>query len=148
MFNITLGTSRDENNKIKKTFDTNNDYSGTLREECSILTPSFIISTADDITQFNYAYIPEFKRYYFITDITSVREGVWRITLRCDVLMSYADSILNMSGIVLRQEEAYNLYIPDSMPEYADSYVITKKFPNSFSNTNFSYVLCTCGGGE
>ena len=49
-----------------------------LREETSIVKPTFRIRleyegmvSAADLFQYNYCYCPEFKRYYFITDIVS-----------------------------------------------------------------------------
>lgn len=55
---------------------------------------------------FNYAYIPEFHRHYFITDIVSVKTNLYMISMRCDPLMSFKDSILNQTAIVERCEDA------------------------------------------
>lgn len=148
MFNIILGISLDETNKIVKTFSQLTPYAGTLREECSILSPSFVIATDADLTQYNYAYIEAYSRYYFITDITSVREGLWRISLRCDVLMTYADEILQQTAIISRQENLFNTYLPDTMATYANSDVVTKAFPNRFNSDEYSYVLVTAGGAS
>ena len=75
--------------------------SGILREESSIIDPSILVEDLDDyITDINYAYIPEFGRYYFITNIESVRNHLWRLSLHVDVLHTYADGIRANSGII------------------------------------------------
>ena len=65
--------------------------SGTLREECSVENPEITIQT--DPRGYNYVYIPEFSRYYFITDIVAVRENVFRVSMHVDVLMSHSSGI-------------------------------------------------------
>ena len=77
---------------------------GTLREESSIVNPVIMIElpTETDLsdnptylegTKFNYAYIPEFQRYYFVTEVVSVKMHLWRIHLHVDVLMSFKKDI-------------------------------------------------------
>lgn len=102
--------------------------SGYLRDECDIINPVIEISkaayskiwygtetvdvqsTGQDVMsenpyavpEHNYIYIPKFKRYYFVDNITSVRKGLWRISMSVDVLMSFRDKINNLTGIVKR----------------------------------------------
>ena len=61
----------------------------------------------------NYAYIPELKRYYFITDIVAVNDTLWELTMHCDVLMSFKDEIYNVDGYVSRNEFSYNKDLVD-----------------------------------
>lgn len=74
--------------------------SGTLKDKCNLITPEVLIKT--DPREYNYAYIAEFNRYYFVKDITVYRQGLWVLQLKEDVLMTYKDSILEWSGIVSR----------------------------------------------
>lgn len=85
---------------------------GNLREQCSIIEPEILVHL-NGLPNFNYAYIPEFKRYYYITDITSVRNDLWRVSMQIDTLMSFKNEILNMECIIGRQENDYNPYIKD-----------------------------------
>ena len=62
----------------------------------------------------NYAYIPELKRYYFITDIVAVNNTLWELTMHCDVLMSFKDEIYNVDGYVSRNEFSYNKDLVDN----------------------------------
>lgn len=83
----------------------------------------------DFITQVlsaNYIHIPEFNRFYFITNITSIKNNLWQIDCKCDVLMSYAAEIRDLHAIVERQENVFNKYIPDPMLSYSEKWEITE----------------------
>lgn len=47
----------------------------------------------ESIHKCNYAYIPDFNRYYFIRGIDSVRKDLWRIQFSVDTLMSFKERI-------------------------------------------------------
>lgn len=66
----------------------------------------------------NYAYIPKFNRYYFITDVVSVRANLWEVSMRCDVLMSYKDIIRQQRGLIARNEFDYDTTILDELRNY------------------------------
>ena len=89
-----------------------NRLSGVLRDECSFTTPILTIQL-DYIPNFNYVYIPSFSRYYYVTDIVSVRKNLWEISLSVDVLMTYKDGIRNLSAFVDRNESTYNPLLID-----------------------------------
>lgn len=91
-----------EPNRIDKplTAEPNLTLTGTLREECSVEEPSILVQS--DPRGQNYAYIPEFSRYYYITDITAERSNAFRIRLRVDVLMSYKSQILALPVFCMR----------------------------------------------
>lgn len=63
------------------------------------------------IPEFNYAYIPNFKRYYFLVEIISVRTGLWRVALRCDVLMSFKEDFVK-DGLYFFCERAEEISAP------------------------------------
>lgn len=44
---------------------------------------------------YNYAYIPEFERYYFIENITLQSNAINVLSLKVDVLKTYENEILN-----------------------------------------------------
>ena len=66
----------------------------------------------------NYVYIPDFNRYYFINDITSVRQNLWRLSLHVDVLMSYKKEIKNTKAFISRNEFIYNDKLVDDFRDY------------------------------
>lgn len=87
---------------------------GVLREETSILNPT-IRFQANTLYQYNYAYIEEFDRYYFIDDIRVVSLNLYEIDLTVDVLYTYKDDIYSMEAFI---ERAGNT--PDSNPYIED----------------------------
>lgn len=101
---LTLYYNSSEENKIGKSLNNATDFEGSLREESGVISPTITIKSSSPINK-NYAYIPEFKRYYFIREITSVRTGIWRLNLDCDVLESFKDYFLNLNCIIDKVEE-------------------------------------------
>lgn len=65
------------------------------------LSITFNFSNKDQIPAYNYAYIPDFSRYYYITDWVFVG-GLWRASLTVDVLATYRIQILASSQFVAR----------------------------------------------
>lgn len=87
---------------------------GTLRKECNIVDPRIIVEL-DTLPNFNYAYIPEFNRYYFLTDVTSVNNKLWEISLHCDVLFSHMNGIMGLTCDIGRNEFEYDLLLSDDL---------------------------------
>lgn len=113
---VILYNNNAERSKVNKTLLLTNpiEYNGTLREECSITNPIIEFQHVGVITS-NYAYIEEFNRYYFIDEVVSVRNNLWRVSMVVDVLMSFKDDINNVQGIVSRQEFEYNPLLKDDL---------------------------------
>ena len=92
----------------------------------------------------NYAYIPEFKRYYFITNIESVRNNVWRVSFHVDVLFTYREQIKRNSAIIERNENQYDLKLNDGLFKTQQNPRIAQiPFPSGFNTWNF--VLAIAG---
>lgn len=123
---ITLYKSTAENNRIDKTsFITQvASYTGTLREQTNILHPSVLIEQTA-LPVFNYAYIPDFGRYYFVRGIESYRNNLWRVDLDVDVLMTYRVAIDTVPLIVKRNEYTYNPYLVDNLVPVTKTPIIT-----------------------
>lgn len=62
---------------------------------------TFKFDTADVIPPYNYAYISQFSRYYYITDWVFVG-GLWRGSFTVDVLATYRQEIFNSTQFVAR----------------------------------------------
>ena len=123
--------------------------SGVLRDETSVLDPVFEVETAENLSQCNYVWINELHRYYYVTNIISVTNRLWRLQCHVDVLMTYKPQILAHDAIISRQENLWNLYLPDgeTFKVQQNSKVVTKEFPNGFTNGE-SYVLLFAGGED
>lgn len=148
-FIVDLMYNGDEYNKIDKSPVSRLALEGTLKEETSIVDPVILIEYDGTLNNVNYAHISEFNRWYFITDITSVRSGLWRVAMHCDVLKTYSEAILGSSGVIARQENAYNLYLNDkSFKAYQYSNIVTKVFPNGFTTQAFVLAMMGSQGSQ
>ena len=143
---VTLKVNSSPVEKIGKTLTAGTAFTCLLKDNTSILRPTIFVSSASDLSGFNYMYIADFNRYYFIDDIVSVHNNQWEISGHVDVLETYKTAILNNQAVVSRQANKYNLYLDDpDFHTYNYERLQTIKFPaNSFSKT-LEYVLVVNG---
>lgn len=143
---LTLYNNISEKNKINKTIENPIVLSGTLREETSIINPIIMIEH-ENPSGYNYAYIPDFNRYYFISEITSVRTGLWRISMTVDVLMSFKTAIMDLPVILSDSEEHRSeVYLTgDVWQTKVKETTSIKTFPNGLSDDGY-FILITAGG--
>lgn len=122
---------------------------GTLREQSSVMSPSLQIQDVA-VIGYNYCYIPDFGRYYYINGINALRANLFELSLGIDVLMTYAEAIRGNAAIIdkMQPQKGAMLYINDG------SYVNTNKmyqtvmnFSNGFNDTG-EFILITAGGME
>lgn len=77
-------------------------YSCVFKAPTTILAPDVEIVTDENPTGYNYAYIPEFSRRYWVANWTSVTTNVWVATLKVDVLGSYKSKIGALTQYIVR----------------------------------------------
>ena len=148
--NIKLCSSTSEIVAINKDISIIDDVSATIKGALSVENPVLILQYKSDIqSNVNYVYIPEYNRYYFVTDIINLTGGRYELHCKVDVLMSFKDYILNLSCIVDKQssKDNANMYLDDgSFVVQSKEFVDTINFPNGF-NDNGEFILITAGGG-
>lgn len=83
-----------------------------LKDATSLFTPTFLLEISSNPVGYNYAYIAEFGRYYFIKDIVS-DHNLWQISCVCDVMATYKSTIGAGSHYVLRAAAEYDEDISD-----------------------------------
>ena len=110
---ITFYTLSKRKNSTKQPAITGSDYTGTLTTASGIVNPSIIMDFGNTAPTYNYAYISEFGRYYWINEITSIGGGLWQVDMSCDVLASFKSSIGNNSKYVLRSASSNDGLIVD-----------------------------------
>lgn len=144
--NITLYVNNSEKNKIGKNLTNDFPLSGTFRDATNIINPVILIEL-NEIGNYNYCYITNFNRYYFITDITVVRTGLFAISLMVDVLESFKTDIKNLSVILLNtQNVGINNYLPSQVFRNnvkAKTDIIN--FPSGLNDSG-EFILITAGG--
>lgn len=143
---IKLYYNSSDNRCISKQLQNELSITGVLREETSIINPIITIKNSTPI-RYNYVYIPEFKRYYYINNIESVRNNIWRLHLQVDPLMSFKGDILALKVVVDKQSllENGDEYIDDgSLVSENLMFKTVYNFANGFNNTS-EYILITVG---
>lgn len=91
-------------------------YSGLLREPCGVVNPTigFEFDSGFNPSEYNFAYIPTFGRYYWINEWTAIGR-LWVGSMNVDALGSWKEYISASEQYVLRCAAARDQYIPDMM---------------------------------
>ena len=140
---ITLYNNASPVNKITKEITAVLNVTGILRDEADIVNPTIRIY-APTLPYFNYAYIPDFRRYYYLRNVRAVRNEIFDITLQSDPLMSF--DLSNVSGVVIETQDGGNNYLP------ARNWVRLVKTKTDILNfgagllDSGEYILITAGG--
>lgn len=143
--NKNLSTS----NTIEKVLSPSKQFDVILKENTSLLFPVVTVSgNLYDFHEYNYAYIPSFGRYYFMSEPKSVGFNLVELSFSVDVLMSWKDQIKNCKAFITRQENKYNtFYFDDKFPEFCYSNTVVKRFPAKFLDQP-NYILTLRGVTE
>lgn len=142
---ITLYQNSSEQNRLDKTdyLKSTGTLNGAFRELTSVTSPSITIEM-EGVPTFNYIHIPNFNRYYYVTEITNIRKNIWQIDCTVDVLMSYKDAIVKCPARVERNQYEYNVNIPDNrrIVECGSEITDVQVTNNVFNTTgNYQFVM-------
>ena len=97
-----------EPNRVNKTLQENEEYTGVLNATFNVLTPVVRFRTRAPVS-FNYVYIESLHRYYFVSELTQDGD-ICTVRLRVDVLFTYKDKILNTVATLTKGENG-NKYL-------------------------------------
>lgn len=143
---IKFCNNKSEKTVIEKILTEFNTLECNLKGDTSITDPTIIIEMENPST-YNYCFIPQFNRYYFITDIISLRTNLWEIYMHVDVLMSFKEQIKKSRAIMDSTETEENT-------DYLDNGIYKTlvkdktdiiKFGSGFLDSG-EYILITAGG--
>ena len=114
-FTVTLYTLSKRDNSTKRP-TTGYDFSCVLKSGSGIMHPtlSFDFNKWADPSHYNYAYIPDFDRYYFIEEWYFDRT-LWTASMKVDVLATYKTEIGNANLYVMRCASEHNGDIIDTL---------------------------------
>lgn len=148
--NITLYVQTKDRDIIEKNLTSAQSYVGQARGEISIESPVITIITSVSLITYNYCFIREFNRYYFIDSKKLVRNNVWEFTLSEDYLYTWRNSIYNWTVQLERAQKAgnVNMYLNDgalsqmagnnyTQWNFTDENGVARKFPDE----QYYYIL-------
>ena len=115
-FTVKLYTLEKRNNSTKRPTGAGTSYDCILKHGSGILNPSITLNLGltSNPSAYNYAYISDFNRYYFIEE-WFFEDRLWTATLKVDVLATYKTEIGNASLYVMRASNDYNGAIIDTL---------------------------------
>lgn len=111
---VNLYSFSKRENSTKRPTSGATSYSCTLIDDTSLMNPIFKLEIGSNPIGKNYCYVPDFDRYYFISNIRSY-QNFWYIECKCDVLASYRNTIGAQTHYVIRAASEYDEYITDAM---------------------------------
>lgn len=91
---------------------------------CNILQPTLEIDANTSLYSYNYAYIQDFSRYYFMSPPTLTTGGKMIVQLSVDVLKTYISDMANCDCIVLRNERVPTLVPDNQLPIDVNNFFI------------------------
>lgn len=131
--------------QLEKIMNTNipvvdDDGNDVIDDDSNAVTYEYVTK----ILSANYARIPDFNRYYYITDITAVGRNLWMINMSVDVLMSYYGEIFQLECMVARNQHDFDMYVVDDMMNFRyDKDITINHFTNKTSVTELSTLPST-----
>ena len=116
-----------------------------LKEESDIINPTIVLSGIPNPYVFNFCYISEFDRYYWVDNWRWIH-GRWLATLHVDVLASYKAAIGASSQYVLRSASESDGAVKDTLYPIIESLDITTQTleitrPVSNKQTDGAYIV-------
>lgn len=146
---ITFYKSTAEPNRVNKSAyltDAITLSTGQFRESANKMTCSLRVQHTGALNGYNYVYISDFSRYYFVTEHTIERTGVHRFELKTDVLFTNKTDILATEAIIARNQSEFDTrLIDDRLKFQALKVVNTIPFPISV-RSNDCFILAVNGG--
>lgn len=113
---VILQNTPDDPTMVPKIVDFQEEIEGTVRGEISIENPEILIKNPEH--DFNYVYIPQFNRWYFVRERISVRTDIMLVICEVDVLQSHYQEFFDCPMIASRSSNTYNSYIKDTHRQY------------------------------
>lgn len=95
-----------------------------------MLNPVLVFSGINNPSSYNYAYIPDFRRYYYVTEWEANR-NLWIVSLSVDVLASFKTEIGDSTCYIGRSESSYDGNIVDSLYPTVGAYTMRTTFFDS-----------------
>lgn len=144
--------SKRENSTKRPALDTFTFYDGVFKLQSGILSPTLLLTLqgADarplNPVNWNYAYIPEFKRYYYVKEWVT-NNGQWVVFLAVDVMATYREFIGTSTQYVLRAASAHDGRVVDTRYPALNYVTTSKVFESSgMSASGGSYILGVING--
>lgn len=141
---LKLYHTRNSNNTIGKVLEDEQVFDIDFKDTADVIKPVIRLYHVGKLI-YNYAYIPDFDKYYFINNIDIYPNYIHKIKLETDVLETYKDDILESEGIISRSTYSDDYYDGgDYRSEERMEHVLYKSDKSAEFESNT--ILVTIGG--
>ena len=136
------------NNTINKKLGSFISMNGDFRGVFNTFRPSITIRVKE-LPTYNYCFIPDLNRYYFIDSVTFLGNSAYELSLKVDVLKSYETLILQAMGTVTNSDTP-DKYVSNRNSVYSRKPNFIKlDFPNTkLFNDEGKIIMITLKGNE
>ena len=133
-------------NKINKTLSNGLNINDVIvQNDFDITDFELLIKNSSFNSEYNYCYIQDLERYYFIESVERMNGTIYKIRVSVDVLKSFSSQIENINAIITKSENPDDNFVNCEKSETFESEVIN--MTDNF-NHNGNLILVTSLGGE
>lgn len=111
--NVNFYNMKLKKNELNKVLNTPIVKACSVKDGITLEDPVLYLEYDANLLAYNYVYIPDFQRYYFVTGREIDGKTIY-VSLHVDVLASFKNDILASTGTATRSN-FYNKNIPDKM---------------------------------
>ena len=139
---VQIYKTSSERHRLSKSLTNQINKTCHILDGTSITDPVIVIGYDASILTHSYAYITDFGRYYFITNMEVLPGQEIRLSLHVDVLATYATQIKASTARIVRSASNYDKYIPDNMIiNKTQTKISQKKLGSGFTSANKYYIM-------
>ena len=136
----------DIKNKINKTLENGLTVNNVvIQNDFDITAFELLIKDTNFNSEYNYCYIQDLGRYYFIESVERMNGSIYKIRLTVDVLKSFSTQIENIQAIITKSENPDDNFVNCEKSENYTSEVIA--LTDNFNHSG-NLILVTSLGGE
>ena len=150
---ITLFKFEKVNNSTKRPdMDNGTRFECRINMPCTVTRPNVALTFDDNsiYPDYNYCYIDQFHRYYFISEWTYAN-GIWFADCRVDTLASWWDDLKDTTQYVTRNATVFDTYCQDLLYPATAKWSFAKNLAASpFENSYIDgcFILGVAGKGN
>lgn len=142
---INFYQTRSEKERLTKVLSSLLSVEGKIKQDFSLENPVIMFKYTEDLIDKNYAYIPEFGRYYYREE-PIIMGDFMQISFHVDVLMSFKTDILTSTIRAIRSASNYNNMMADNMIIGTGKTIYSyRKLGNGFTpsenTTNYALII-------
>lgn len=146
---VTLYMCNDDPRTLNKSMVIFKTVNARIKKPCSVEAPALELFNIrpSNVVKFNYIFIPELARYYFVNDRKMLSNDILEIGASVDVLQSFNAGIRDLQILVDRQENINSAYIIDNeLPTFTNR-IISQHVIGSVPVSTGNNITLTVTGG-